>query len=83
MRSARSRRRGNVPTPSAACSAALALSMTHTGYANFAIGNGYVGAATHVHGVIDEVLISHKSLTASQVSILYKSGVGRTYPFAQ
>jgi hypothetical protein len=61
----------------------LDYDVINVNYATFSIGNAYSSSLNHTHGVIDEVGVWHKSLSATQVGLLYKSGTGRTYPFDQ
>ena len=49
----------------------------------FDIGNTYSGDNQAFDGVIDEVGVWRKALSAAEVNSLYDYGIGKTYPFAE
>jgi hypothetical protein len=47
----------------------------------FAIGRRAAASSLYWHGMIDEVGIWNRLLSASEISQLYNAGLGKTYPF--
>lgn len=56
-----------------------AYSSTFTGGLNYSIGGGVVGESYYFDGIIDEVAIINRSLTASEITELYNGGSGLPY----
>lgn len=53
----------------------------YEGLSNTCIGNAYGGAGTQFEGTIDSPAIWGRVLTSGEVTTLYNSGNGKTYPF--
>ena len=46
----------------------------------YTIGSPYGGSTESFHGIIDELAVYNRALSSEEVSILYNSGTGLSYP---